>query len=326
MEMEYRRLGSSGLKVSALSFGAWVTFGESGRLAANRRCMEVAYEAGVNFFDNAEAYAGGAAEEVMGGILRDSGWRRDSYIVSSKVFFGIADRKPTQRGTSRKHLTDACHGALNRLGLDYLDLFYCHRHDPEVSVEEVVRTMNDLIRQGKILYWGTSEWPADRILEAFGIADRLGLEGPATEQPQYNLASRQRVEVEYRPVFEKHGLGTTTWSPLASGLLTGKYQDAIPEGSRLAELDWLREMVMAGDWEEKRRRIGAFLELAAGVGAQPAQLAIAWCLRNPRVSSVILGASRPEQLEANLRALEVRDRLDDGVADRLDELFPVQGT
>jgi len=322
MDMEYRSLGRSGIKVSALSFGAWVTFGDPDRYEDNRKCLEVAYDAGVNFFDNAEAYADGAAEEVMGRILRETGWRRDSYLVSSKVHFGIAERKPTQRGTSRKHLRDACDGALTRFGLDYIDLFFCHRYDAETPVEEVVRTMNDLIRQGKILHWGTSEWPAARILEAHGVARDLRLEGPLMEQPQYNLLHRRKIEIEYLPLFENHGMGTTIWSPLASGLLTGKYNSGVPDGSRLAGLDWLREALTGDGWNEKQETLRAFTGFAAEVGATPAQMAVAWCLRNPNVSTAILGASRPEQLEENLKALEVAGQLDDGAMARLNELFP----
>lgn len=323
MSMEYRNLGPSGLRVSALSFGAWITFGDEDQYESNRRCMEIAYEAGVNFFDNAEAYANGEAEVAMGRILRELGWRRDSYAVSSKVFFGIDERKPMQKGTSRKRLTDACEGALKRLGLDYIDLFYCHRHDEATPVEEVTRTMNDLVRQGKILYWGTSEWPAARLMEAYQIADRLGLEGPTMEQPQYNLLNRRRVEREYAPLFETRRLGATIWSPLASGLLTGKYNEGVPEGSRLAVHKWLRDGAMGEDWETRRQRLLALADVADELDLTLPELSIAWCLTNPNVSSAILGASRPEQLEANLKAVSAADRLaPEKIRQRIDEICP----
>ncbi len=305
--MQYRNLGNTGLQVSELSFGAWITFGDSDAYDSNKECMRIAYDAGVNFFDNAEAYANGEAEVVMGRILRDLGWRRDSYCVSSKVFFGIDERKPTQKGTSRKHLRDACDGALTRFGLDYLDLFFCHRYDELTPVEEVVRTMNDFISEGKILYWGTSEWPADRINEAFEVADNLGLEGPSTEQPQYNLISRKRFESEYAPVFENHRIGSTIWSPLASGLLSGKYNDGVPAGSRFDREEWLREIHLAGNWEEKCAALRRLAELAENHEFTLPQLAIAWCLQNSNVSTVILGASRPEQVSANLTVCDLLD-------------------
>lgn len=322
MEMEYRNLGRSGLKVSAFSFGAWVTFGDPAAYESNKRCMEIAYDAGVNFFDNAEAYANGDAEVAMGRILRETGWRRDSYLVSSKVYFGIAERKPTQRGTSRKHLVDACHGALKRLQVDYIDLFFCHRHDPETPVEEVVRTMNNLIRQGKILYWGTSQWPFDKLEEAFQIAGRLGLEGPTMEQPQYSLLHREKLDREYRDLFKDHGLGTTIWSPLASGVLTGKYLDGVPEGSRLDKESWLRDLIMGNDWERIRNQTRQLADLAARLHISLPELSLAWCLANPHVSTAILGASKPEQLEANLKAMEKRDLLDVSVMDEIDGICP----
>ncbi len=322
--MNYRKLGRSGLQLSELSFGAWVTFGDPDSYQSNLQCLEIAYEAGVNFFDNAESYADGEAEIAMGKIIRELGWRRDSFCVSSKVFFGIDQRKPTQRGTSRKHLTDACHGALQRLKLDYLDLFFCHRYDPATPVEEVVWSMNDLIAQGKILYWGTSEWSATQIEEAFTVAQSLGLRGPTMEQPQYNLLHRHRFEVEYAPLYEKYQLGTTIWSPLASGLLTGKYTSEVPQDSRLAKIDWLREAVLGSDWDSKREALKALAEVARQLDCSLPELSLAWCLKNPRVSTVILGASKPEQLRENLRALEKVELLTPDLLATLDGLFPVR--
>lgn len=324
-EMTYRKLGRSGLKVSSLSFGAWVTFGDPAVRRENEACLHLAYERGINFFDNAEGYADGAAEEVMGDILRASGWSRDSYCVSSKVFFGIRERRPTQKGLSRKHIVEACHDALKRLKLDYLDLYFCHRHDPETPVEEVVLTMNSLIQQGKILYWGTSEWPVAKLLEAYAIARDYRLEGPTMEQPQYNLLHRANVEVNLAPIFAEYGLGTTIWSPLASGFLTGKYLDGVPEGSRLAagNLDWLRRAWLED--EAKQERCRRLNELAQSRGLSLTHLSLAWCLKNPHVSTVILGASRPSQLEDNLQALDLLPQLDDDLMQAIDAVCPVWG-
>lgn len=319
--MQYRRLGRSGLKISALSFGSWVTFSNQLDRGRAEQMLAIAYEAGVNFFDNAEVYAHGRSEELMGEALRRLDFPRDTYCVSSKVFWGrVREPRPTQRGLARKHLVEACHAALRRLQVDYLDLYFCHRPDPDTPVEEVVRTMNDLVRQGKVLYWGTSEWSAAEIASAWAHAERLGLEPPAMEQPEYNLFRRRRVEVEYAPLYRDLGLGTTVWSPLASGILTGKYAAGVPEESRfnVAGYEWLREML---DSERGRRRIraaGEFAEIAHGLGIAPAQLALAWCLHNPHVSSVILGASRPEQLRENLAALEVLPRLDTALLERIE--------
>lgn len=321
--MQYRRLGRSGLKVSALSFGSWVTFSNQVDRKRAESMLACAYEAGVNFFDNAEVYAHGQSELVMGEALKRLAYDRDTWCVSSKVFFGrVKDPRPTQRGLARKHVTEACHAALRRLQVEYLDLFFCHRPDPETPIEEVVRTMNALITQGKILYWGTSEWSAAEIATAHAHAERLGLEGPTMEQPQYNLFHRRRMEVEYAPVFSEYGLGTTIWSPLASGILSGKYADGIPDDSRfnVEGYEWLREMIES---ERGRARIQAASEVAAiarGIGATPAQLALAWCLAKPNVSTVILGASRVEQLEENLGALEVYERMDESVIERLEEV------
>ncbi|MCE7031917.1 aldo/keto reductase [Lysobacter sp. GX 14042] len=309
--MEYRRLGSSGLQLSALSFGAWVTFGSQLGRGTARDLVAAAWDHGINFFDNAEGYANGEAERIMGDVIADLRLPRDGFCVSSKVYFGATDDpRPTQKGLSRKHVADACNAALRRLRVDCLDLYYCHRPDPQVPVAETVWAMDTLIRQGKVLYWGTSEWPAELIRQAHEVATRHHLHAPTMEQPQYNLLHRERVEREYAPLYQDFGMGTTVWSPLASGLLTGKYNDGIPEGSRLARegLEWLQREVV-GEQQARLQRARAFTAAAGGLGVRPAPLAIAWCLRNPRVSSVILGASRVEQLLQNLEALELAGRL-----------------
>jgi voltage-dependent potassium channel beta subunit len=316
--MQYRRLGKSGLKVSALSFGSWVTFKFQVDDRPAGELMKLAYDAGVNFFDNAEVYADGESERIMGRVLREMNWPRDSYCVSSKVFWGGA--LPTQRGLSKKHVHDACHAALARLQVDYLDLFFCHRPDLETPIEETVRAMNDLIAQGKVLYWGTSEWSADQLAEADGVARALGLAGPTMEQPQYNMLHREKVEREFHRLYDTIGLGTTIWSPLASGILTGKYANGMPPDSRamLPDYAWLKESFES---EEGRARIAKAAELqsiAGDVGASLPQLAIAWCLKNPHVSTVILGASKPAQLEETLRAEEFVDALTDEVMERIE--------
>ena len=316
--MEYRRLGSSGLKVSALSFGSWVTFKTQVDGGGAIELMKQAYDAGVNFFDNAEVYAKGESERIMGRALKELGWGRDTYCVSSKVYWG--GDLPTQRGLSRKHVHDACHAALERLQVDYLDLYFCHRPDLETPIEETVRAMNDLIAQGKVLYWGTSEWTADQIAEAHGVARGLGLAGPTMDQPQYNMLHRDKVEREFLRLYDSVGLGTTIWSPLASGVLTGKYNDGVPAGSRmdLAEVSFLRERF---DSAEGQRNLGKARELSAlaeDLGTTLAKLAIAWCLRKPYVSTVILGASRPAQLTENLAALQVVPLLTDEVLERIE--------
>ena len=317
--MLYRRLGTSGLQLSALSFGAWVTFGKQVGRAQARELLALAHDRGVNFFDNAETYNNGVAEQVMGDVLADLRFPRDSYCVSSKVFFGAVDKPlPTQRGLSRKHVMEACHQALQRLRVDYLDLYFCHRPDPDTPIAETVAAMDTLIRQGKVLYWGTSEWPAEAIHEAHRIARENHLVAPVMEQPQYNLLHRERVEVEYAPLYEAYGMGTTIWSPLASGLLSGKYNDGVPADSRLAQpgYEWLRESVL-GHGDERLGKVRALQPIAAELGTSLAQLAIAWCLLNPHVSTVMLGASKREQLEQNLDALELLPRLDAAVAQRI---------
>ncbi len=321
INMEYRRLGKSGLQVSALSFGAWVTFAQQITRETAEELMNTAFEAGVNFFDNAEAYASGKAEIVMGEILKSRGWNRDEFVVSSKVFWG--GDKPNQEGLSRKHVMEACHAALRRLQVDYLDLYFCHRPDPNTPVEETVRAMSDLVRQGKVLYWGTSEWSADGITKAYDLSRELGLVPPTMEQPQYNMFERAKVELEFAPLYGDIGLGTTVWSPLASGLLTGKYNSGDPGDTRIsmANYDWLKEQFTN---EEATRRLEVVKKLgvlAGDLGTNLPRLALAWCLKNPHVSTVITGASRVSQLTDNLQALEVVPRLTDEVMRNIDVLL-----
>ena len=319
--MQYRRLGSSGLQLSALSYGAWVTFGNQVGRKEARELIALAWDHGINFFDNAEGYADGEAERVMGDVLADLRLPRDGWCVSSKVYFGAAKGpRPTQKGLSRKHVHDACHDALRRMRVDYLDLYFCHRPDPDVPIAETVWAMDTLVRQGKVLYWGTSEWPAAAIREAHRIARTHNLHAPTMEQPQYNLLHRERVELEYARLYSEYGLGTTVWSPLASGLLTGKYNEGIPEGARLGQegYDWLQRWVF-GDADARRvERARRFTDLAKELGIAPAPLAIAWCLRNPHVSTVLLGATRPEQLLQNLQALELVERLEESAWARVE--------
>jgi voltage-dependent potassium channel beta subunit len=318
--MEYRFLGDSGLKVSALSFGAWVTFGPQMNEDKAGECMRAAWDAGVNFFDNAEVYADGVAEQLMGLVLAKSGWKRSDYVVSTKIYWG--GEGPNDRGLSRKHIVEGTDAALARLQLDYVDLIFCHRADLHTPVEETVRAMNHVIDQGKALYWGTSEWPSERILEAYHVARRERLIPPLMEQPQYNLFHRDRVEREYAPLFERIGLGTTIWSPLASGLLTGKYGNGIPEGSRstLPGYEWLRSRLEGEEAEAKIAKVKELSAIADGLGCTMAQLAIAWCLVNPNVSTVITGASRVEQVRENMKAMEVYEKLTPGVIDSIEEI------
>ena len=314
--MHYRRLGATGLQLSALSFGAWMTFGRQVGRGQARELIAQAWDSGINFFDNAEAYANGEAERVMGDVIADLRLPRDGYCVSSKVFFGAAeDPRPTQRGLSRKHVVEACHAALQRLRVEHLDLYYCHRPDPDTPLVETVAAMDLLVRQGKVLYWGTSEWPESLIREAARIALSNHLAAPVVEQPQYNLLHRERVELEYAPLYSELGLGTTIWSPLASGLLTGKYTDGIHREGRLALPDagWLQRLVVGNSEERRLQRAQRFVQVAAQLGEKPAPLAIAWCLRNPHVSSVILGASGTGQLQENLAALELAGKYDEPV-------------
>lgn len=322
--MEYRRLGRSGLKVSALSFGSWITFDNQMQIEAAEECMVAAYDAGVNFFDNSEAYAQGQSEVLMGQILKKTNWPRDTYIVSSKVFWGsVQDPLPTQRGLNRKHVVEACNQALHRLQLEYLDLYFCHRPDKETPIEETVRAMHDLILQGKVLYWGTSEWSAQQIMEAYGVARQYHLIPPTMEQPQYNMFHRERFEVEYGRLYEEIGLGTTIWSPLASGLLTGKYNQGIPEDSRanLKGFEWLRERFTSKQAQLQIAKVRELMTLADELGTNIARLAIAWCLKNPNVSTVITGASRVEQVYDNMFALDVTGQLTDDVMKRIDSIL-----
>ncbi len=316
--MFYRRLGSSGLKLSALSYGAWVTFDQQIGDEVAAKCMHAAYDAGVNFFDNAEVYADGKAEEMMGRILKKAGWARDTFAVSSKVFWG--GERPTQKGLSRKHVFEACHAALRRLQVDYLDLYFCHRPDPETPVEETVRAMSDLICQGKVLYWGTSEWSASEIVEAYGVARQHNLVPPTMEQPQYNLFHRENLERNLKPVCERFGLGTTVWSPLASGLLTGKYNEGIPDDTRISlkGYEWLRESMTNEEAMKKIARVRLLAKIADELGTNLPRLSLAWCLANPCVSTVITGASRPEQVMDNMPAVDLVEKLTPEVLQRID--------
>ncbi|MDB4061243.1 aldo/keto reductase [Vicingaceae bacterium] len=301
--MEYKNLGKSGLKVSRLSLGSWLTFGKQIGNNIASDLMDLAYDKGVNFFDNAEIYAKGESERVMGEILSKRDWRRDSYIVSSKAFFGEGGELPTQKGLSRKHLVEACEAALKRLKLDYLDLYYCHRPDKETPISETVWTMHNLIQQGKILYWGTSEWSAQEIMEAHMLAGRYNLIGPTMEQPQYNMLHRDKVEVEYDQIYKTVGLGTAIWSPLGSGILTGKYNDGMAEKTRLSidGMEWLKDKSLVEENLEKVRKLTG---LAKEIGTTMPKLAIAWCLKNDNVSTAILGASKLDQLEETLSAID----------------------
>lgn len=326
--MEYRRMGKSGLQLSVLSYGSWVTFHKQIDDSIADELMGIAYDNGINFFDNAEVYASGESEKLMGRVLKKKNWDRTSYTVSSKAFFGWRgkENKPNQTGLSRKHLMEACHEALQRLQLDYLDLYFCHRPDKNVPIEEVVWTMNILIQQGKILYWGTSEWSAAEIMEAHRVASQLNLIGPSVEQPQYNLLERNKMEHEYLMIFKTVGMGTTIWSPLASGLLTGKYNNGIPEASRfsLEGFDWLKDQWMVEDKLAKVRKLG---ELANDLGASMASLSIAWCIANPNVTTAILGATKKEQLIENFKALDVLPKLNAEILQNIDDIIqtkPVQ--
>ena len=315
--MNYRRLGRSGLKVSELSFGSWVTYGNQLGAETALECMAAAYAAGVNFFDNAEVYAKGAAETIMGEALVKLGWRRSSFVVSTKFYWGLHDGPNEKNTLNRKYLRGAIDASLARLGLEYVDLVFCHRPDPDTPIEETVWAMHDMVAQGKALYWGTSEWSAAEIVRAWEIAERLHLHKPVMEQPQYNLLHRERVEREYARLYDDLGLGTTTWSPLASGLLTGKYDGGVPPDSRGAVkgYEWLAERLTDAAKLAQVRRLAP---VARDLGCTMAQLAIAWCLKNPRVSTVITGASRVAQVHENMKALDVVGKLDSGVMARID--------
>ncbi|MBZ0301695.1 MAG: aldo/keto reductase [Anaerolineae bacterium] len=327
--MEFRRLGKSGLKVSALSFGAWVTFGQQYGVDQALEIMTAAYDRGCNFFDNAEVYARGQAETVMGEALTKAGWRRDSYLVSSKVFGGsVENPSPIQRGLSRKHIYHACHQAIERLQSDYLDLFFCHRPDPEVPIEETVRAMTELIQRGDVLYWGTSEWSAQQLMEAYAVARQYNLIAPTMEQPEYNMFHRYRFEHEYARLYHEDtlGLGTTIWSPLASGLLTGKYNDGIPDDSRmnLPSYGWLKARLESETGQSQLAKVRELTVIAGELGTSMAKLALAWCLKNPRVSTVITGASRASQVEENFAALDVVPRLTDDVMAEIETILDNQ--
>ena len=317
--MEYRRLGRAGLKISALSLGSWITYGSQLDLKTASECMAAAHDAGVNFFDNAEVYAGGLSEKLMGEAFRVLRWPRQSYVVSSKYYWGL-DTGPNEDHTlNRKYLLHAVDGSLKRLGLEYIDLVYCHRPDPDTPIEETVWAMHDIITRGKALYWGTSEWSATDIRTAWEIAEKYHLRKPVMEQPEYNLFHRRRVEQEYVALYDEIGLGLTTWSPLASGLLTGKYRKGVPRDSRgaLPGYNWLQESLT-----NVRRNVvvESLCDIAAGLGCTAAQLALAWCLKNPHVSSVITGASRPQQVRENMKALEVSRQLTPELMERIETL------
>jgi len=320
--MEYRRLGKSGLQVSALSFGSWVSFSKQINDKTAEELMGIAYDNGINFFDNAEIYALGESEKMMGRVIKKKKWDRTSYLVSSKVFWGWRgkDNKPNQTGLSRKHVIEACDEALKRLQVDYLDLYYCHRPDKNTPIAETVLAMNHLIQQGKVLYWGTSEWSGVEIMEAHRVAAEYRLIGPTMEQPQYNLFEREKMEKEYLDVFRTVGMGTTIWSPLASGLLSGKYNNGVPKNSRFAlqGFDWLKERWMMDD---KLKKVKKLAELADKTGISMAALSIAWCIRNPNVSTAILGATKKQQLLENLKALDAVSKLTPEIMTKIDGIM-----
>jgi voltage-dependent potassium channel beta subunit len=316
--MEYRRLGSAGLKVSLLSLGSWVTYGKQVDVSAAEALMRTAWDAGVNFFDNAEAYEAGKSEEIMGAALKRLGWRRASYVVSTKIFWGLHDGPNEKNTLNRKKLREGIDGALKRFGLDYIDLVFCHRADPETPMEELVWTMHMMVESGKALYWGTSEWKAEQIREAWDVAEKHHLHKPQMDQPQYNLFTRHKVEQDFERLYSGIGLGLTTWSPLASGVLTGKYNAGIPKDSRMAlpGYDWLRTAAVTPQRIEAVRKLEP---IAKELGATLAQLSLAWCAHNPNVSTVITGASRPEQVKENMKALDVLPKLSPDVVKRIEE-------
>jgi voltage-dependent potassium channel beta subunit len=323
MTMEYRRLGRSGLQVSVLSFGSWVSFGPQLGVDTAMECLDAAREAGVNFFDNAESYAGGESERIMGQAISKLGWERHSYTISTKIFWGLHDEPNMKNTLNRKYLMQAIDGSLDRLGLDFVDLLFCHRADPNTPIEETVWAMSDIVSSGKAHYWGTSEWTPDEIRAAWEIAERHHLHKPVMEQPQYNLLHRMRVEFEYARLYEDIGLGLTIWSPLASGLLTGKYLDGVPDDSRgaLPGYEWLQNMLTDPKTNERVRALKA---IADELGCSLAQLSLAWCTKNPRVSTVITGASRASQVRENMEALEVAERIDDELKERIETAVPMR--
>ena len=319
--MEYRFLGKSGLKISALSLGSWVTFGHQVSEDIAFECMKTAYEAGINFFDNAESYAHGNAEIVMGNVIKKAGWKRSDLVISTKIFWG--GEGPNDTGLSHKHLMEGIHASLQRLQMEYVDLLFCHRPDIYTPVEETVWTMNQIIQQGKAFYWGTSEWPATRIVEAHAIARREHLIPPLMEQSEYNMLHRERIEKEYAPLYPEYGLGTTIWSPLASGLLTGKYNTGTPEGTRLTlkGFEWLKEEFETEETKQNIKKVRKLAPIAKSIGCSLAQMALAWCLKNPHVSTVIMGASRKQQLVENLQALDVTSRLSAEVMEQIEQVL-----
>ena len=320
--MEYRHLGSSGLKVSALSLGAWVTYGSQVGEDVAHDCMVAAFEAGVNFFDNAEAYASGNAETVMGNVIKRTGWKRSDLVISTKIFWG--GKGPNDRGLSRNHVIEGTNAALERLQLEYVDLLFCHRPDPTTPIEETVRAMNFLIDRGKAFYWGTSEWSAEQIMAAVAVARREHLVPPQLEQPQYNMLHRERVEKEYARLYDEIGLGTTIWSPLASGLLTGKYDDlTAPKDSRanVSGMEWLRDRLVGDEAAAHIAKVKQLKEVADDLGCTRAQLAIAWCLKNKNVSTVITGASNPDQVDQNMKSVEVAGKLKRPIMDRIEKIL-----
>ncbi len=319
--MEYRRLGRAGLRVSALSLGAWVTFGGQVGEETAYQCMKAAYEAGVNFFDNAEAYEDGNAEIVMGKVIKKTGWKRSDLVLSTKIFWG--GDGVNNSGLSYKHIVEGTNAALKRMQTEYVDLIFCHRPDISTPIEETVWAMNQVIREGKAFYWGTSEWSAQQIMEAYGIARREHLIPPVMEQPQYNMFHRERFEHEYARLYSEIGLGTTIWSPLASGLLTGKYNQGIPEGSRLdlEGYDWLRERYESKEGQRMIEKVRLLGTVAEELGCSLAQLALAWCLKNPNVSTVITGASRADQVTENMKALDLVGQLDDETMERIESIL-----
>jgi len=319
--MEYRYLGKSGLKVSALSFGSWVTFHDQIGEDVAYQCMKEAYDAGVNFFDNAEVYANGQSEVLMGKVLKKTGWRRSDLVLSTKIFWG--GDGPNDKGLSRKHLIEGTDAALKRMQVEYVDLIFCHRPDLHTPIEETVRAMNHIINQGKAFYWGTSEWSAQQIMEAYGIARREHLIPPLMEQPEYNMFKRDKIEKEYLALYDEVGLGTTIWSPLASGLLTGKYVDGIPVGSRLdlKGYEWLKDWILNEDGKKRNAKVKDLIPIADEIGVTMPELAIAWCLKNPNVSTVITGASKPEQVKQNMKALDAVEKLTDEVMEKIDKVL-----
>ena len=318
--MEYNNLGKSGLQISRLSLGSWLTFGKQIGDDVAEKLMDIAYENGINFFDNAEIYARGQSEIVMGSILKKKNWSRDTFLVSSKVFFGTGGQLPTQKGLSRKHIIEGCHQALERFQLDYLDLFLCHRPDKQTPIEETVWAMHQLVMQGKILYWGTSEWSAQEIMEAHMFAKHNHLIGPIVEQPEYNMFCRNKIEVEFAQMYKTVGLGTTIWSPLASGILSGKYNDSFPTDTRLGMegLDWLKDKNFTAERIEKVKKL---TDLAKELNLNLPVMSLAWCLKNPHVSTVILGASKENQLIENLKALEAKKLLTNDVMEKIDAIL-----